>query len=387
MLLYPFINIYFANIYYPDYINFFISIIYITESITLFFYVMIVSMKFWQLVFARFIPQTHFCMLIRMLFLRMPVLRLSFLRLLILQLLLCALPTSIAQARNGFDLSEATIPTTKILPGGPPKDGIPSIDSPVFIAADKADFLTEDDLVMGVYLHNTARAYPIKILNWHEIVNDQINDSNFVVTFCPLCGSGVVFDAIVGSETLDFGVSGLLYNSDVLLYDRQTNSLWSQLLRQGVSGTYAHINLSVIPVQHTTWRHWQEQYPQTAVLSTDTGTERDYNSNPYEGYDTSEDIYFPVEATVSADFHPKEWVLGITANGKTKAYPFSQLAKNNQPQVRDNIGGQALTIHWNSEENSARAEWQEEDGGTATRLFWFAWFAFHPDSEIYKADE
>ncbi len=289
-----------------------------------------------------------------------------------------------AESKNGFDLSAATIPAAEIFAGGPPKDGIPSIDAPVFDAAANADFMRGDDLVLGVFLENEARAYPVKILNWHEIVNDEINGFPFAVTFCPLCGSGVVFDARLDGKVLRFGVSGLLYNSDVLLYDRQTNSLWSQLLRRGVSGEYAEAPLSALPVQHTTWRDWRRQYPQTKILTPNTGAARDYETDPYAGYDKSEDVYFPVSPRADGEFHPKEWVLGARANGAAKAYPFSELQKNGEAIVQDSIGGREVAIHWNAEEQAARAVWAD-GGGDSVRAFWFAWHAFEPDAAVFRA--
>jgi hypothetical protein len=130
---------------------------------------------------------------------------------------------------NGFILDEPLIPAGAIEKGGPPRDGIPSIDSPLFVAASEASFLDPEDRVLGITQGGKSKAYPVKILNWHEIVNDWLNQQPVVVTYCPLCGSGIAFSAMVGGRRLSFGVSGLLYNSDVLLYDRQTGSLWSQI--------------------------------------------------------------------------------------------------------------------------------------------------------------
>lgn len=299
--------------------------------------------------------------------------------------LLCALfAATVAFAKNDFDLSNATIPADEIFHGGPPRDGIPSIDSPVFAAAEDATFMHGDDLILGIATDGIARAYPIKILNWHEIVNDEINGAPLAITFCPLCGSGVVFRAEKDGRRLQFGVSGLLYNSDVLLYDRQTESLWSQLLRRGVSGEYAGATLQTLPAEHTTWRDWRRRHPQTEVLTTDTGTVRDYDSDPYAGYDKSAATYFPVAPVAPEEFHPKEWVLGVVVGEAAKAYPFSQLAKHGAAEVRDTVGGQEVVIHWNAEERAARAEWQDGDG-ESLRAFWFAWFAFHPQTEIFRA--
>ena len=123
-----------------------------------------------------------------------------------------------AFGKNGFNLENSTIPTNKILQGGPPRDGIPSLDKPKFLSADQANYLNPDDRILGVFHKGIARAYPIRILNWHEIVNDRIQGDAVIVTFCPLCGTGLVYDGNIDGKLHDFGVSGLLYNSDVLLY-------------------------------------------------------------------------------------------------------------------------------------------------------------------------
>ncbi|MES9860025.1 MAG: DUF3179 domain-containing (seleno)protein, partial [Candidatus Thiodiazotropha sp. 4PDIVS1] len=137
--------------------------------------------------------------------------------------------------KNGFDLSSASIKVSEVLSGGPPRDGIPAIDQPEFVSSDEADFLTPDDRILGVVRNGVAKAYPISILNWHEIVNDVFDDEPVVITFCPLCGTGMAFEAMIDRQTLTFGVSGLLYNSDVLLYDRHSESLWSQIMKQSIS--------------------------------------------------------------------------------------------------------------------------------------------------------
>lgn len=304
-------------------------------------------------------------------------------------LMLCALcAVSAADAKNGFDLTGATIPADEILRGGPPRDGIPSIDSPKFAAATDADFMRDKDLILGVAQDGIARAYPIKILNWHEIVNDEIGGAPVAITFCPLCGSGVVFRARApDGRRLQFGVSGLLYNSDVLLYDRETESLWSQLLRRGVSGEYADAQLQTLPAEHTTWRDWRRRHPQTEVLTTDTGAIRDYDSDPYTGYDKSEATYFPASPAAPREFHPKEWVLGIVSGDAAKAYPFSQLEKYGAAELKDAVGGREITIHWNAEDRAARAEWTDGEDGEFVRAFWFAWFAFHPQTEVFRAGE
>ena len=289
-----------------------------------------------------------------------------------------------AQSRNGFDISNASIPSDLILHGGSPKDGIPAIDEPKFQSAvEVADWLTYDDLVLGVEYDNIANAYPINILNWHEIVNDQFNDTAILVSFCPLCGTGIVFE-LDQEKAGEYGVSGLLYNSDVLLYDRQTNSLWSQILGEAVTGERLGEHLTAIPSLHTTWEHWYELHPDTLVLSRDTGSTRDYERNPYEGYTQSTSMFFPVANKSDLDLHPKERVLGIKIGDTTKAYPYSMLLENNQSKFKDVVNQVEIIIHWN---NDAPVAWATDNQGntlTTTDGFWFAWYAFYPDTQVFE---
>ena len=202
-------------------------------------------------------------------------------RLLILSALLLAFLvsyfTASAGSKNGFDISNASIPADQILAGGPPKDGIPALSDPKLLNAVDASYLQPNDRVIGVELDGTARAYPIAILNWHEIVNDEINNQKYAVTYCPLCGTGVAFRSDVAGNITEFGVSGLLYNSDVLLYDKKTESLWSQIMGEAVAGKLLGEKLNPIPISHTTWRDWLARHPDTKVLSTETGYSRDYD--------------------------------------------------------------------------------------------------------------
>ncbi|MCK5440086.1 MAG: DUF3179 domain-containing protein, partial [Gemmatimonadetes bacterium] len=155
--------------------------------------------------------------------------------------------------------------------GGPPRDGIPALMSPAFELAGEVEWLRPQDRLLALERDGEAKAYPLRILNWHEIVNDDVGGEPIVVTYCPLCGTGMAFDPHVGDQRLDFGVSGLLYNSDVLMYDRQTESLWSQIEREAVTGTLRGERLELKPLIHTTWAHWREQHPNGLVLSRDTG--------------------------------------------------------------------------------------------------------------------
>ena len=155
------------------------------------------------------------------------------------------------QIKNGYLLNDALIPADEIHHGGPPRDGIPAIDTPQFVDADAAGFLKPSDRVLGIERNGVRKAYPVAILNWHEIVNDRFADEPLVVTYCPLCGTGIAYLSVSGGVELKFGVSGLLYNSDMLLYDRETESLWSQISRQAISGPMKGRKLKSVPVMHT----------------------------------------------------------------------------------------------------------------------------------------
>jgi len=287
-----------------------------------------------------------------------------------------------AASLNGFNLSQSSLPVAQIYRGGPAKDGIPVIDKPIFIAADQMRKLNANDMVLGITDGTHSKAYPIRILNWHEVVNDQLGDMPTLVTYCPLCGSGMVFERTFNGQVLDFGVSGLLYNSDVLLFDRQTDSLWSQIKKQAVTGTKQGLRLQPIAVQHTSWARWKKIHPHTQVLSFDTGYSRQYSSNPYDGYEETSATLFPVKFRAEG-FHPKQRVVGIEVNGESRAWPLVELAKAGQP-LRDYVGGKAVVVHYHSASQTA---WLQDAQGkelTSVTLFWFAWAAFHDNTSVYR---
>ncbi|MDI1309280.1 MAG: DUF3179 domain-containing protein [Methylotenera sp.] len=310
----------------------------------------------------------------------------SLLRIGILLVILIGL-ASAAPIKNDFDLAGSLVPEDEILSGGPPRDGIPSIDRPKFLSVSKADYIKPTDRVLGISRNGVVKAYPIAILNFHEIVNDRFGDEPLVVTFCPLCGSGMAFLTDKNNMNLLFGVSGLLYNSDVLLYDRQTNSLWSQLMRTAISGKLKGQRLTQVPLDYTTWADWKQRYPNTLVLSQDTGFRRDYKTNPYDDYLTSEHIMFPVKFR-SQGFHPKELVIGLQIDGKFKAYPFAELAKqvtNKDNEIRDSVAGKSIVIRYNAEHRTGTVFDTSGKPLSSTTVFWFAWFGFHPDTAIYRS--
>lgn len=290
------------------------------------------------------------------------------------------------QTRNGFDISDATVPTDQIRRGGVPRDGISSIDDPKFIGVDDADFLKEKDRVLGVFRNGIAKAYPIRILDHHEIVNDSFKDEAIVVSYCPLCYTGMVFSAQATDFNFSFGVSGLLYNSDVLLYDRQTGSLWSQVLSEAISGPLKGTTLPSLPASHTTWRDWFSRYPDTLVLSTDTGHRRDYRRSPYLDYSRTGRLMFPVENKNDV-YRNKMLTLGITIDGQTKAYPFKELEINGLKRFEDVIGDKAVTVEWFESDDFAHILDDKGEELSTVIAYWFAWYAFHPETEIFRAGD
>jgi hypothetical protein len=291
---------------------------------------------------------------------------------------------SIAATKNGFPLDDALIPANEIRSGGPGKDGIPALIDPEFVAADDASFLSGKDRVLGISHNGVVRAYPIKILNYHEIVNDLFGDDAVVVTFCPLCGSGMAFSSNIRDARLLFGVSGLLYNSDVLMYDLQTQSLWSQLMSQAISGPLKGQRLSILPISHTSWREWKARYPETEVLSTKTGFRRNYRADPYPNYGRSGKIYFPVNQS-SKLYKRKMLVMGLEFDGQFKVYPFEEL-ENGQARFADEFQGISFEVLFDEKNKTARVLGADGLEIPTTIAFWFAWYAFHPESEVFTAD-
>lgn len=287
-----------------------------------------------------------------------------------------------AQPYNGFDVDGALVPVDQILRGGPPRDGIPAIDKPEFVFPLEADFLRDRDRVLGIHFNGIKKAYPIKILNHHELVNDRFGDRKIVVTFCPLCGTGIAFEPEVRGELLQFAVSGLLYNSDMLFYDRKTASLWSQILGKAISGPLRGSRLRTVPVTHTTWMDWRSRHPATLVLSTRTGYLRNYQRSPYGDYSSNDDVYFPINHQ-SQRYHPKERVIGIEINGKFRAYPFSELGKTSG-RIVERFNGITVNIEYDKTHGSGHVE---SNGKPVKQMtaFWFAWYAFHPDTSVFTS--
>ncbi|NOR20967.1 MAG: DUF3179 domain-containing protein [Xanthomonadales bacterium] len=289
------------------------------------------------------------------------------------------------EIKNGFRLTNALVPAEQIFSGSPVRDGIPAIDNPRFVSASDAGFLDPDDRVLGITYNGISKAYPVAILNYHEVVNDRFNGEPILVTFCPLCRTGIAYLATVDGKRLEFGVSGLLYNSDMLFYDRQTESLWSQIRRQAVSGPLKGVSLQPVILTHTRWQDWKQHNPGTLVLSTDTGFQRDYSSSPYAGYGATRELWFPVLAEDDR-YHPKAPVLGLELAGRFKAYPFSELERAGGV-VHDTFTGRQIVVRYDA--INKKADVADENGHSlpGVTAYWFAWYAFHPETAVFTAEK
>jgi hypothetical protein len=286
-----------------------------------------------------------------------------------------------------FDVTIHDVPIEEILNGGPPKDGIPALNTPRFISVSDGDkFLKKHDRVLAIEYNGVAKAYPIRILNWHEVVNDEFNGRAVVVTWCPLCLSGIVYDPESGGKRLTFGVSGKIYKSNLLMYDHETGSLWSQMSQRAITGPMTGTVLAMLPAEHSTWDHWRAQHPSTLVLSLDTGFKRDYGLNPYREYVEEGRPTFRNSADSKSSketLRPMEPVLGLEIEGIQKAYPFSVLKKK-AGEFEDRVGDRTLVIHFDKASNTAYATAQSGEVLPSTTVYWFAWQDFHPQTRVLE---
>lgn len=244
------------------------------------------------------------------------------------------------------DFSRHTVPYAEILSGGPPKDGIPAVDNPQYLSiADADDWLEPLEPVAVIEADGRVRAYPIQVLTWHEIVNDQLGDLPVTVTFCPLCNTAIAFDRRFDDQVLDFGTTGRLYYSNLIMYDRQTETWWQQATGEGIAGTYAGSRLGFVPLAMVSWEDFKASFPDGDVVSRDTGHSRQYGMNPYGGYDRegSRPFLYRGPATPS-DLPAMARVLTIELEGEAVAYPYALLQERRV--VDDQVGGTPVTVLW-----------------------------------------
>jgi hypothetical protein len=279
-----------------------------------------------------------------------------------------------------------SVPLNEIVSGGPPKDGIPSIDHPKFVSAKEASkWLSDDEPGIALEIDNVNRFYPFQILVWHEIVNDTINGKRVLVTYCPLCLSGIVFDPLVKGERVEFGTSGKLWNSNLVMYDRKTDSLWSQILGEAIVGEMTGTKLKVLQSDIIRFGNWRKLHPHGEVLSRDTGAIRFYGQDPYGDYYTTPGTYFPVGKKDNR-LGEKEFVLGIVLNGKAKAYWPQAIKKAGK--IEDVFQGKTIIAQYENDIDAVRL-FEKKSDGTLERInpfgsFWFSWVAAHPDIELLK---
>ena len=337
-----------------------------------------------------------------------------------------ASPTpNIPGSTTGSGSSEWLIPQNTVLSGGPGKDGIPSIDNPQFASIGAIDYLNDDDLVIGVKSGDEVRAYPHPILDWHEIVNDDLGSLSIAITYCPLTGTAIGWNRDVNGTNTTFGVSGLLHNSNLIPYDRATDSNWSQMRLESVNGSLIRTKIDVEHMVETSWATWKELYPDSEVLTTNTGFSRDYSRYPYGDYKSTNFTNFPITNQDNRR-HLKDRVLGVQVGPSTKAYPFDLFTGDTTSIIQDNIRGIPIVVIGNAEENfivafnrelngnilnfnsietsddtaifgdetgnrwnlfgevvSGPSRGQKLENVTSYIGFWFAWATFNPDIEIY----
>ena len=226
------------------------------------------------------------------------------------------------------DFGKHSVPYDEIFSGGPGKDGIPAIDNPTFVSVGEADeWLADVEPVQIVAIGGEAKAYPLQILMWHEIVNDEVGDKPVSITFCPLCNTAITFDReLPGGTILDFGATGNLRHSDLVMYDRQTESWWQQITGEAIVGELTGTKLEVIASPLTSFSEFKKAHPEGSVLSRETGYSRPYGTNPYTRYDTSRPFLFA--GPEDGRLNPTERVATVSAGDESVAFPFSVLEDN-----------------------------------------------------------
>jgi len=323
-----------------------------------------------------------------------------------------------------------------------PPDGIPAIDEPKFLTTQQASWLSAREPVIAVEVDGEARAYPLQIMTWHEIVNDTIRGTPIAVTFCPLCNTALAFERPrIDGEVTTFGTSGKLINSNLLMYDRATESLWPQVTGVALTGPQRGRELERIPAQIVAWADFQGAHPNGIVLSRDTGHDRRYGDNPYPGYDDVDKAPFLYSGEVDGRLAAVERVLGVTAGRHVVAFPYFRLEEIAQGDVsvaQAQVGGTPVVVFWKkgtvsaldageivaSRDVGAAAAFSRDIGGrdldfimhddtildrqtrtrwdifgravegrlagrrlasvAATDSFWFDWAAFHPETQLWR---
>lgn len=277
------------------------------------------------------------------------------------------------------DGTKFLIHPNKLSAGGPPKDGIPSIDNPQYdIISDANEWLEDEDTLLFLNYNGVRKAYPTSIMVWHEIVNDYAAGIPIAVTYCPLCITGIAYERIVDNQEVEFGTSGKLFNSNLVMYDRLTESYWTQVDGVAIQGERSGDVLRQVPLDLIKWKDLKETYPDALVLTKETGFNRQYGRDPYLSYYTDDAVWFPVEFK-NFSINTKEVVYGLEVNGEFKAYKETDIEDG---AIEDVLGGVPIRIERTSGVvNTTNLETGEEL--IEERHFWFSWYAFHPDTKLY----
>ena len=279
------------------------------------------------------------------------------------------------------DGTKYLIHPSEIQSGGPPKDGIPSIDNPVFVSVREADEWIEDnELVLGIDYRGERRAYPAQIMVWHEIVNDTISGDPLLITWCPLCGTGIAYERSLDGKAVEFGTTGRLYNSNLVMYDRETETWWTQIGGTAILGPLTGGRLRAVTIDTVSWRAWKERYPLSLVLGRDTGYDRPYGRDPYGNYYVERGIMFPVE-NEDESVHPKTVIFGVEIEGAFKAYREDDLIA--EGTIEDTVGGRRIRLVRDDAGLVSITDLGSGEEIVKERGFWFSWYAFHPETLLY----
>ena len=252
------------------------------------------------------------------------------------------IPSALSDADDPA-LPKPLVDMREVISGGPPPDGIPAIDAPRFQAVAAVDWLRDREPVLALEIDGDARAYPIQVMTWHEIVNDTVGSAPVTVTYCPLCNSALAYDRRVGERVLDFGTSGRLFRSALVMYDRQTESLWAHFLGQAIAGVLTGTELETYPVSTVSWADFRRAHPEGRVLSRDTGHTRSYGTNPYPGYDDVGTAPFLLRGTTDGRLEAKARVVGVRqGTEEAVAVVLDGLARAGV--VRTSLGRRPITV-------------------------------------------
>ncbi|MGI8878491.1 MAG: DUF3179 domain-containing protein [Candidatus Limnocylindria bacterium] len=294
-------------------------------------------------------------------------------------------PAGDAPTASGAAADELDQISQAITSGGPPPDGIPPVEKPTYVSIAEASKQWRDDAVVDTFtINGQARAYPRIITVWHEIVNENAGGKPIAITYCPLTGSTLVFSGqLADGRATTFGTSGMLYNNNLVMFDRATKSLWPQLLGVAVRGERKGERLTEIGgAVTTTLGRWKAKFPDGVVLSRDTGHARAYGTWPYGDYGTANGVIFPVRATDDR-FHQKKVMVGVRLNGAALAIPKAEFTELREEKI--DVGGRELVAQYDSELEAVRVlDRRTAEPVSAYDVMWFAWFAFNPKTEVLR---